>query len=195
MLYLEWQGKLHEVRRIDPIAEAEASHAQHGGLTAPMNGSIVRVLVEPGQAVEAGAALVVLAFHVNGKGLAALSPAAAEGLAPVPRRVLLGGRDDLARHFSISAALAATMDTPLADAVGLYKELEDARPGGSGFSFVDLAADRAGARLGALAVGGAAEQERLQRRLQENCPHIHIEKTGRGRFRLCVLRPVVLEDA
>ena len=35
----------------------------------------------------------------------------------------------------------------------------------------------------------------LQRRLQENCPHIHIEKTGRGRFRLCVLRPVVLEDA
>ena len=35
----------------------------------------------------------------------------------------------------------------------------------------------------------------LQRRLQENCPHPHIEKTGRGRFRLCVLRPVVLEDA
>ncbi|AMR67180.1 acetyl/propionyl/methylcrotonyl-CoA carboxylase subunit alpha [Aquipseudomonas alcaligenes] len=59
-LHLEWHGKLHEVRRIDPIAEVEASHAQHGGLTAPMNGSIVRVLVEPGQAVEAGAALVVL---------------------------------------------------------------------------------------------------------------------------------------
>ena len=60
VLYLEWQGRLHEVRRVDPIAEAEASHAQHGGLTAPMNGSIVRLLVEPGQTVEAGAALVVL---------------------------------------------------------------------------------------------------------------------------------------
>ncbi|NMY40955.1 acetyl/propionyl/methylcrotonyl-CoA carboxylase subunit alpha [Pseudomonas sp. WS 5013] len=59
-LYLEWQGRLHEVRRVDPIAEAEASHAQHGGLTAPMNGSIVRVLVEAGQTVEAGQALVVL---------------------------------------------------------------------------------------------------------------------------------------
>jgi 3-methylcrotonyl-CoA carboxylase alpha subunit len=59
-LYLEWQGRLHEVRRVDPIAEAEASHAQHGGLTAPMNGSIVRVLVEAGQAVDAGQALVVL---------------------------------------------------------------------------------------------------------------------------------------
>ncbi|SIR87052.1 3-methylcrotonoyl-CoA carboxylase, alpha subunit [Aquipseudomonas alcaligenes] len=59
-LYLEWQGRLHDVRRVDPIAEAEASHAQHGGLTAPMNGSIVRVLVEAGQTVEAGQALVVL---------------------------------------------------------------------------------------------------------------------------------------
>ena len=59
-LYLQWQGELHAVTRFDPIAAAEASHAQQGGLSAPMNGSIVRVLVEPGQAVEAGAALVVL---------------------------------------------------------------------------------------------------------------------------------------
>ncbi len=34
--------------------------AIEGGLGAPMNGSIVRVLVEPGQVVEAGTALVVL---------------------------------------------------------------------------------------------------------------------------------------
>ena len=59
-LFIEWQGELREVRRVDPIAEAEANHAQHGGLTAPMNGSIVRILVEAGQAVEAGTALVVL---------------------------------------------------------------------------------------------------------------------------------------
>jgi len=36
--------------------------------------------------------------------------------------------------------------TPLADAVGLWKELADARRGGSGFSFNDIAADRAGTR-------------------------------------------------
>lgn len=59
-LYLQWQGELHAITRFDPIAAAEASHVQHGGLSAPMNGSIVRVLVEPGQAVEAGTALVVL---------------------------------------------------------------------------------------------------------------------------------------
>ncbi|WP_165666741.1 acetyl/propionyl/methylcrotonyl-CoA carboxylase subunit alpha [Metapseudomonas otitidis] len=59
-LYLEWDGTLHTITRVDPIAEAEASHSHQGGLTAPMNGSIVRVLVEAGQAVEAGTALVVL---------------------------------------------------------------------------------------------------------------------------------------
>lgn len=115
-------------------------------------------------ALERRAALVVAAFHVNGKGLAAVVPAAAEWPAPLPRRVRLAGRVDLAQHFMVSAALAATAGTPLADAVGLYKESEDAR-GGSGFSFADLAADRAGTRFGALATGPAAAQQPLQRRL------------------------------
>lgn len=59
-LFLRWQGELHMVQRVDPIAAVEANHTQHGGLTAPMNGSIVRVLVEIGQQVEAGMPLVVL---------------------------------------------------------------------------------------------------------------------------------------
>ncbi|MNZ90063.1 Acetyl-/propionyl-coenzyme A carboxylase alpha chain [compost metagenome] len=59
-LYLQWDGELHSVNRYDPIAEADASHSHQGGLGAPMNGSIVRVLVEVGQAVEAGTQLVVL---------------------------------------------------------------------------------------------------------------------------------------
>jgi 3-methylcrotonyl-CoA carboxylase alpha subunit len=59
-LFLHWHNELHAVQLFDPIAAAQASHQQHGGLTAPMNGSIVRVLVEPGQSVVAGSALVVL---------------------------------------------------------------------------------------------------------------------------------------
>ncbi|ACO81047.1 acetyl-CoA carboxylase, biotin carboxylase [Azotobacter vinelandii CA] len=59
-LYLEWDGELHAIGRVDPFAEIEAGHAHHGGLSAPMNGSIVRVLVAAGQKVEAGAPLVVL---------------------------------------------------------------------------------------------------------------------------------------
>ena len=59
-LYLHLGGQTHAVTALDPIAQAEASQAPSGGLSAPMNGSIVRVLVTPGQPVEAGAALVVL---------------------------------------------------------------------------------------------------------------------------------------
>ncbi|MBK0061264.1 acetyl/propionyl/methylcrotonyl-CoA carboxylase subunit alpha [Pseudomonas sp. S44] len=60
VLYLQWAGELHAVMAFDPIAAAEASQSHQGGLGAPMNGSIVRVLVEAGQTVEAGTALVVL---------------------------------------------------------------------------------------------------------------------------------------
>jgi len=59
-LFLRWNDELHAVQQFDPIAAAEASHQQHGGLTAPMNGSIVRVLVEAGQTIQAGTPLVVL---------------------------------------------------------------------------------------------------------------------------------------
>ncbi|MNN29749.1 Biotin carrier protein MADF [compost metagenome] len=58
-LYLEWQGELLTVTAVDPIAD-EASHIHSAGLTAPMNGSIVRMLVAVGQEVVTGAALVVL---------------------------------------------------------------------------------------------------------------------------------------
>lgn len=59
-LYLRWHGEMHAIRRFDPIAAADASHTEQGGLSAPMNGSIVRVLVAVGEQVEAGTPLVVL---------------------------------------------------------------------------------------------------------------------------------------
>lgn len=60
VLYLHWDGELRRIETYDPISAVDASHSHQGGLTAPMNGSIVRVLVETGQSVEAGAQLVVL---------------------------------------------------------------------------------------------------------------------------------------
>ncbi|MGY2238192.1 acetyl/propionyl/methylcrotonyl-CoA carboxylase subunit alpha [Pseudomonas gingeri] len=59
-LYLQWQGELLAISAFDPIAAVEASHGHQGGLTAPMSGNIVRVLVQVGQSVEAGTQLVVL---------------------------------------------------------------------------------------------------------------------------------------
>ncbi|UOP11006.1 acetyl/propionyl/methylcrotonyl-CoA carboxylase subunit alpha [Pseudomonas palleroniana] len=60
LLYLRWDGEMHAVSLFDPVAAVEANQSHQGGLTAPMNGSIVRVLVDVGQSVEAGAQLVVL---------------------------------------------------------------------------------------------------------------------------------------
>lgn len=107
------------------------------------------------------ATLLVLASHLAGVDLATVTPAARSW----PRlrwvRINLAGRHDLAQHFVVSAALAAWSGEPVADAIGLYKELNDARHG-SGFSFIDLAADRAGTRFGDLL---AKRPEILIRRL------------------------------
>jgi hypothetical protein len=102
-------------------------------------------------AKENRAAIVALAFYANGRGLSAVIPAAKAWRRPVQRTVTLNGRGDFPQHFLISAAIAAEAGSPLADAIGLYKEVEDSR-GGSGFSFNDVAADRAGTRFGELAV-------------------------------------------
>lgn len=60
----------------------------------------------------------------------------------------LGGRRDLRQHFTLSAALAALGSGGLSFGIGEAKELLDAgRDGGSGYSFDDLAFDRAGIRL------------------------------------------------
>jgi hypothetical protein len=109
------------------------------------------------------AAILVLAFYVNGKPLGMILPAANDWPRPMGGTVTLNGRDDLSKHFIISAALAAKAGGPLADAAGLHKEIEDSR-GGSGFSFNDIAADRAGTRFGEYAVIGSSVKQ-LQQKL------------------------------
>jgi uncharacterized protein YfiM (DUF2279 family) len=111
---------------------------------------------------ESRAALLTLTFYATDRPLGQLVPAAYQWAQPRPLTVTLAERQDFALHYLISAVIAAEAGTPLADAVGLWKELADARRGGSGFSFNDLAADRAGTRFGELAVRDAA---RLQSRM------------------------------
>ncbi len=102
-------------------------------------------------ALENRAAIVVLTLFANGHGLGEVVPGARGWPRARPLRVLLGGRDDWPRHFLVSAALAAEGTGPMSQAIGLYKEIADSR-GGSGFSFNDMAANRAGTRFGELAV-------------------------------------------
>lgn len=102
-------------------------------------------------ATENRAVLTVLALYVNGMGMESVVPAAKAWPKPRALRVLLAGRNDFPQHFLVSAALAAEATGPLSQAIGLYKEVADSR-GGSGFSFTDMAANRAGTRFGELAV-------------------------------------------
>jgi hypothetical protein len=76
----------------------------------------------------------------------------------------LRGRADWTRHFSVSGALTVVSAVAPSDAAGLLKEELDA-DGGSGFSFGDLLADRAGTTFAEVAtrdeVRAAAVQARL----------------------------------
>ncbi len=71
-------------------------------------------------------------------------------------------RIDLAQHFIGAAALTATVNSKLAKVMGEQKELSDAN-GGSGFSFIDLAADKAGTRFGEIATSTPENAQRIQK--------------------------------
>jgi len=77
-------------------------------------------------------------------------------------KVVLAGREDLRLHFLISAGLKIMSDRDISNAIGEFKELLDAGKGGSGFSFVDLAADRAGVLFAGTATAGPSEAKEMQ---------------------------------
>ena len=112
-------------------------------------------------AAENRAALLSLALYATGRSPASLFRASADWPPAQWLPMSLQGRPDFPMHFIVSAALAAAGGGPLADALGVYKEQFDVRYG-SGFSFNDIAADRAGTRFG-IAVMRAPEQ--LQQRI------------------------------
>jgi hypothetical protein len=114
-------------------------------------------------AEENRAALTALAAYLSGISLPRLLEGDSPSIRRAPRVLLsLHGRRDFAEHFMISAALTVNGGSRLANALGLVKEEEDATRG-SGFSFTDLAANRAGVLLGEHAMGTSAA--RVQRQL------------------------------
>lgn len=115
-----------------------------------------------GDAIQENRAVIrVLAFYVNQKDLGKLFPGFKSLTKPLWRTVTLQKRDDFTKHYLVSAFLAADAGSPLADAMGLYKEIQDSK-GGSGFSFNDIAADRAGTRMGELAIAGEQSAKNTQ---------------------------------
>jgi len=128
-----WTAPL--VAFIGPLFELAQQRTRDGGVAATEN----------------RAALIVLTLYVNGRGVDTLVPAAGSWPRARPLRLTLGGREDFPQHLLVSAALASEGTGPLSKVMGVYKEVADSR-GGSGFSFNDMAANRAGTRIGEMAV-------------------------------------------
>ncbi len=98
------------------------------------------------------------------------------GQTAVKRRLYLKGREDLSKHFLVSAAVASLANPALAEVIGLEKEIFDAQ-GGSGFSYADLAADQAGIRLAEHAISSELNATRLQIFLSGNLSESDIMPT------------------
>ncbi|MDO9104244.1 MAG: hypothetical protein Q7U57_04715 [Methylovulum sp.] len=71
-------------------------------------------------------------------------------------------RGDLAQHFIGSAAITASVSGQVSVAMGEEKELRDAERG-SGFSFIDLAADKAGTHFGEMATSSPENARKIQK--------------------------------
>jgi hypothetical protein len=183
-LTYEWQADLPDKLRtvLLPLEERERLRAYQERLAAvsrslkAKNVSLTELLVplfsfaaerssDENAIAENRAAILLLTLYVNGHSLETILPEAKNWSRPARHGVLLSERDDFPKHFIVSAALAAKAGGPLADAVGIYKEIEDSR-GGSGFSFNDIAADRAGTRFGEYAASSVSARK-LQQRQRE----------------------------
>ncbi len=91
------------------------------------------------------------------------------GCMPETLPVTLAGRRDLARHWTLSAALGASFGQSLSADLGQWKELSDSVGGRSGFSFVDIAANRSGLAWAARATD-PAEADAARRELATVLP-------------------------
>jgi hypothetical protein len=109
------------------------------------------------------ALLLTLTMHTLGMDISRFIDVPLEPPMQLPHLSVLG-RHDLVQHYLVSAALAVSAGSGLAGAVGVFKELDDSR-GGTGFSFVDLLADRAGIRLAEMATGTEQQARLLQQHM------------------------------
>ncbi|WP_303453663.1 hypothetical protein [Colwellia sp. 1_MG-2023] len=81
------------------------------------------------------------------------------------KHVSLQTRPDLQKHFIYSMALQLFSSHGASDAIGEFKEFLDTNKGGSGFSFADLQADRAGTRLAMIVTKSEKNAKRAQQLL------------------------------
>ena len=75
-------------------------------------------------------------------------------------------RTDLAQHFMGSAVITASTGREVAKVMGEEKEISDAN-GGSGFSFIDLTADKTGTKFGEITTSSPENARKSQKAIAE----------------------------
>jgi hypothetical protein len=170
----EVQGALSQATRtrlLELLPELEASPAGddrfRAALTAAFRGA--RAATKESAAAENRAALVALGIVLGHPKLARIlgerfDEALIGRMERARNATTVRGRNDWVRHFMLSGALTVLSDVAPSDAIGLLKEELDA-DGGSGFSFADLLADRAGTTLALRATASEAGARLSQARL------------------------------
>jgi len=167
-LYKQWFSSDEQTALIEHYYALALAHSQQQAATQSSYSliSYLQVLLReadrrsketPEQAVrENQAVILALAQLLGGRNLQLLVNEIKTNPQGKLPRVTLARRPDLQQHFVYSATLHVLGNQRLSSAVGEAKELLDSLNGGSGFSFVDLLADRAGIRFARLA--GASPQ-------------------------------------
>ncbi len=107
-----------------------------------------RTLISEAPVQENQAAILALAIFLGSIDfnsiIGAIDKATFQDCPSVGDHIVLAHRNDLRLHFIFSSALKVISDSNISFTMGEFKELLDSQQGGSGFSFADLAADRAG---------------------------------------------------
>lgn len=141
------------------------------------------VLSQDGSAtLENEAAILALAIYAGSRRFATFTGDLSFALDRLPYakvKPVLINRQDLSLHFVFSAAIKLMSEKGISIAVGEFKELMDRGAGGSGYSFIDLAADMSGAHFSAMAVDPkTAIQVQQALRHEKNETLFMVEITG-----------------
>ncbi len=136
----------------DAMSQAAAAGRLNGaGPATPWFRFAVARVAEAGHADDAAmredmrAAILALAAHCgDAKAIRQMTGDFETAETSKCQRTTLAGRRDLRKHFLLSAAFQVAGGSALSFGFGEVKELVDAGSGGSGYSFDDVAADRAG---------------------------------------------------
>lgn len=173
-LYKQWFGSDEQTALIEHYYALALAHSQQQSATQSSHSLITYLQVllreadrrskdKPEQAVrENQAVILALAQLLGGRNLQLLVNEIKTNPQGKLPRVTLARRPDLQQHFVYSASLHVLGNQRLSSAVGEAKELLDSLNGGSGFSFVDLLADRAGIRFARIAAASPQSARAVQ---------------------------------